>query len=246
MNIILKRLGLDEKETATFLKLLELGPQPVSVIAKHMGTPRSSMYVILERLESLQLIEEFNRSEIKYVKCISPQNLVDVLKTKEKEIQHTMTLLEEKLPELNAIENKLAVTPSVKFYEGKKAVMLMYENVLKEDWFYAFLNPKSVKEMMPEYHYKIPETLKARNGKAKELLIDCEDAMEYKEKYSSKSHQIKILPKNVDFSSDTLICKNKIYMVSYGEKQVSAIEISNESLAYTQKIIFEQLWSSIA
>ena len=63
-------LGLSSKETQTFLKLLELGAQPVSVIAKHVGVPRSTMYFILERLRVIGLVEEFERSGIRYAKSV--------------------------------------------------------------------------------------------------------------------------------------------------------------------------------
>lgn len=31
-------------------------------------------------------------------------------------------------------------------------------------------------------------------------------------------------------------------MISYGEKEVSATEIYNQSLAQTQQVIFEEIW----
>ena len=50
---------------------------------------------------------------------------------------------------------------------------------------------------MPEYHFKIPEELKRLGGKAKELLVNCDEAKEYKNKFESDLHQIKILPEDV-------------------------------------------------
>lgn len=245
MKSLLKKLGTNEKEAQTFLKLLELGAQPVSVIAKQMGIPRSSMYSIIDRLKSLNLVEEFERTGIKYVKCIPVNNLIDILKSQEKNIQHTLEILEEKLPELKSLENRLSITPTVKFHEGKEAVAQMYEEILKEKEFYAAFNPKVVLEILPEYHYKIPEGLKQTEGKAKELVIDCKEGREYKKKFNSKNHQIKILPKGTIFDSDTIICKNKIYMTGYGEGQVSGTEIHNTALAQSQRALFELLWKTI-
>jgi sugar-specific transcriptional regulator TrmB len=242
MKILFKHLGLNEKEMNTFLTMLEYGAQPVSVIAKHVGLPRSSMYLILEKLKKLGFVEEFERADIKYVKCIPVKNIADVLRTKERRVHQTLEELEEKLPELETLENKLSITPKVKFFEGKKAVMKMYENVLKEKRFYAFFHPHFVKKIMPEYHFKIPEMLRKNKGKAMELLVSCPEAVEYQKRFHSFSHKIKVLPKAVVFASDTIICSNKIYLISYGEKEVSATEIINASLAKTQRVLFEQLW----
>jgi len=34
-------------------------------------------------------------------------------------------------------------------------------------------------------------------------------------------------------------------MISYGEKDVSAVEIINSSLAETQRVMFEEMWRSM-
>ena len=245
IKTLLKKLGTNEKEAQTFIKLLELGAQPISVIAKQMSTPRSSMYLIIDRLKDLNLIEEFERAGIKYVKCIPVSNIADILKSKEKNIQQTLEILEEKLPEFESLENRLSITPTIKFHEGKEAVAQMYEEILKEKEFYAAFNPKLVLEILPEYHYKIPEGLKQTGGKAKELVTDCKEGREYKEKYTSKNHKIKVLPKGTNFDSDTVICKNKIYMTGYGKGQVSGTEIHNTALAQSQRALFELIWEGI-
>ncbi|MFH0820269.1 MAG: helix-turn-helix domain-containing protein [Candidatus Peregrinibacteria bacterium] len=245
MKSLFTKLGLNEKETETFLKLLELGAQPVSVIAKHVGVPRPTMYLILDSLKHAQLVEEFERAGIKYFKAIPAKEIAGVLKSREREIEQTLSILQESLPELEALENKLSITPRVKFFEGKQAIMKMYESMLREKTFCAVFNPQRVKRMMPEYHFKIPETIRSEKLKVKELLVAGSDAEEYQNLFQSKNHQIKILPKTVNFESDTIICPEKIYMISYGEKDQSAIEIWNKSLAETQKILFEQLWGNI-
>ena len=111
--------------------------------------------------------------------------------------------------------------------------------------FFAFFNPKHVFRVMPEYYWKIPETLKHNKGKAKELLVSGSEAIEYRDKFNSKRHQIKIAPTHMAFDCDTIICKNKIYMIAYGKTQVSGIEILNTELAQSQQTMFEKVWSSI-
>lgn len=242
MKQLFRKFGLDDKEIQTFLKLLELGAQPVSVIARHVGVPRSSMYLILDRLKETQLIEEFERAGIKYVKAIPVKSIADVLHAKEAQIHQMEELLEDKLPELEALENKLSITPHVKFFEGKDAVMKMYEAVLGEKEFVAFFNPKLVKSTLPQYLDKIPQAIKEEKAKVRELLVECKEAHEYQDQYQSKNHQIKILPKGMRFDSDTIITPDRIFMISYGEDNVSAVEIFNKSLAETQRALFDQLW----
>ncbi|MBI4994876.1 helix-turn-helix domain-containing protein [Candidatus Peregrinibacteria bacterium] len=245
MKNLFQSIGADEKETKAFLKMLELGAQPISVIARYIGVPRSTMYSVLERLKKLGLIEQFEKSGILYAKCIPVSDIAGVLKTQERQIEQSLLILEENLPQLTVLENRLSITPQIKFFEGKNQTMKVYEKVLKEKEFLAVFNPKIVKRMMPEYIYKVAEVLRQNNGKAKELLVNCKEAHEYQKRFLSKNHQIKILPERIRFDSDTIICADRIYMISYGANQVCATEIINPHLAQTQRALFEFIWDII-
>lgn len=238
-------LGMSEKESSVFLKMLELGSQPVSVIARHLHMPRSSAYAVLDRLRELSLIEEFSRHGLKYVKCISVDNIADLLEGEKHRYESALENLQAHLPKLRSLESRLSITPKVKFFEGKNAVKKMYEDVLKEKEFYAFFNPESVEQNMPEYLFKIPEMLKANNGKAKEILVQCDIARTYQKKFHSSVHQIKLLPKKSIFYADWIIGLSTIYLISYGESSVSGTEVESKALAHTQRVIFEELWSRI-
>src|SRR3989338_4232289 len=225
MKALFQNLGLTHKEQEVFIKMLPLGAQPASVIAKHVDVPRTSAYVVLERLKQLNLVEEFTRNGISYFKCIPVADIADLLKAQSRKIRQTLIVFKETLPGLMKLENKLSITPTVKFFEGKKAVMKLYEDVLKENEFCAFFNPKLVKKIMPEYYYKVAQTIQARGGKAREMILACPEAVEYQELFNSSRHQIKILPARAVFSSDTIITESKIYMISYGEREVCGTEI---------------------
>lgn len=242
MQDIFSQFHLDEKETNAFLELVKLGASPVSVWAKHAGINRSSMYVILDRLMSAGLVTIFTHRGIMHAQPVAVSKLPSLLEEKQKEIEDAKTILSAGLPELLALEKTNAIMPTIKFFEGKHRVEAMYEEVLQERSFKAFFHPGRVKASMPEYFHKIPEAIKANGGRAKELLVRCKEAEEYKKLYASPRHTISILPEGVTFSSDTIITKQKIYLVGYGRDAVVATEIWNEELARTQSILFDQLW----
>ena len=242
MKELFKNLGLDGERMQTFLKLLELGAQPASVIARYVGVPRTTMYSILDELKKLGFVEEFERSGIKYYKCIPIENLQDILEARANKVAYTMELLNKELPDLLMKENKLSVTPKVKFYEGKDAVMKMYEDVLKEKGFYAFFNPQVDNPIMKIYFDKIENAIRKRKLCVKEFVVRGSKGNLYLKKYSTGCHKIKLLPKGVKFDADNIICEDKIYMVSYGDVEVSGVEIFSRSLAFAHRVMFEQLW----
>lgn len=95
---------------------------------------------------------------------------------------------------------------------------------------------------MQAYYHKIPLTIRSNGETAKELLVNCKDAEEYKKLYVSDRHKIAILPKRVTFSSDTIITKDKIFLVGYGQDTIVGTEIWNAELAQTQLTLFGLLW----
>ncbi|RJP45781.1 MAG: hypothetical protein C4584_02885 [Armatimonadetes bacterium] len=84
--------------------------------------------------------------------------------------------------------------------------------------------------------------IRNNNGTAKELLVNCKDALEYKKLYASNRHKIVILPRESTFYSDTIITRDKIFLVGYGKDTIVGTEIWNEELAQTQSTFFELLW----
>lgn len=243
MNELFARFGLDPKETTAFLELVQLGAKPVSLWARHTGINRSSMYVVLERLVKHGLVTTFIYKGVKYAQAIPAAELPVVLNDREELLANTRALLQKSLPELQKLEKTHGITPEVRFYEGVHRVEAMYEEVLKETSFKAFFHPGRVKKIMPEYFHKIPRTLRERGGRAQELLIRCPEAREYLKAYRTDRHQIALLPKDVTFSSDTIITKQKIYLVGYGPEAIVGTEIWNEELAQTQAVIFDLVWA---
>lgn len=239
------RLGLSQKEMDVFLQLLELGAKPVSVLAKHLGMPRSSTYLVLDKLKKLNLVDEFERMGVKYVKCIPARNLDDVLKSREREIEHTRYMLAERMPELEALESKLSITPKVRFIEGADAVLHMYGEIFKHESFCAFFDPSSVKRIEDRSHYQMPKYIGQTGGMARELAVHSADAFEYKELFENENHHIKILPQHMHFTSDFIITKDVLYLIAYGEMQVSATEMWSPSLVNTAQVMFDSIWEIV-
>ena len=105
MNKLLLKLGANHKESETYLALLELGPQPISSIARRIGVPRSTMYTIIDSLKKLRLIDKFVRAKVTYVKAISAKDIQNVIRIHENELKQVQGLYNESLHQLETIEN---------------------------------------------------------------------------------------------------------------------------------------------
>ncbi|MEK9159671.1 MAG: hypothetical protein AAB383_02985 [Patescibacteria group bacterium] len=174
------------------------------------------------------------------------ESIQDLIHAKERRIKQIKGLYEDKLPELQKLEHRLSITPKIKHFEGKEAVMRIYEEVLKAKSFDAIFNPQVVKQHMLEYHYAIPMLADQKTVHLRELLVAGTEAREYKAKFERPNHEIRILPEGVEINADTIITDNEIYMVGYSEKEVSATEIRNPILAQAQKVLFEGWWGRLS
>jgi len=242
MQQILQKLGLSAKEARAFLELVKLGASPISTWAKNTGINRSSMYVLLDRLKSQKLIATFTHQGVLHAQAVPMAELPALVADQQEELNTTRELLLKHLPDLQLLEKTHGLTPKVTFYEGETRIESMYKHVLSEKSFKSFFHPGRIKTYMSEYFYKIPEAIKTNGGKARELLVSCPEALEYHNLYNSKNHEIVILPPSINFSSDTIITDEKIFMVGYNDKAIVGTEIWNRELAHTQTSIFDLVW----
>lgn len=70
---ILQNIGLTEKEAKVYLACLELGPQPVSEIAKKARINRVTAYDILEKLLKKGLVNFVTKEKIKFFNATDPR-----------------------------------------------------------------------------------------------------------------------------------------------------------------------------
>lgn len=244
MQKLLQLFGADAKETGAFLKLLELGAQPIGVLSQQLRWPRSTTYLRMERLKKLGLVEEFEHRGIRYVKCTAPEALKELISRRERKLERLREMFQEELPKLQAMEGRRSITPKIRHFEGKEAVRGLYEHVLHGRSFDAIFNPEAVKKGVPEYHYLIPTVAENKNVHLRELLMASREATFYKKKFISPNHEIKILPRSFHFSSDTIITQDTIYMIAYDNNEMSGLEIRNPILAKTQRLMFEAMWNT--
>ena len=128
----LKGIGLSDAETAVYMALLSLGPQPASVAAKKSGLKRAHTYNVLEDLIRSGIVQEFTKSGIKYFTCLPPQVLVTILEQREQELDARKKKLLEVLPDLEHIRNPAILQPKVRFFSGIDGIKQIYEDTIRE------------------------------------------------------------------------------------------------------------------
>lgn len=238
---LLKRAGLDEKETEVYLALLSMKAGRVSVIARAAKQSRSHTYLVLQSLESKGLVSHVEQGKVLQFVAEPPHRLVHYAKNREQEWKETQTLLEGALPLLKTITPEYVGTPRVTTLHGLDGMKQVYRDVLLQNGFCAFFNAEM---MLNTFGSNVVPMLfgKQERLRGRELFVDNAGAKRYiAEIPQHEEYEIRLLPKNMQFMSEMVIFEETIALFAYDD-ELTIVKIENKNFADTFRMIFESLW----
>jgi sugar-specific transcriptional regulator TrmB len=235
MEEALKTLNLSNNESKIYLELLKMGTSKVNEIAKRLNLPRTTVYNILDSLISKGFVSYVIKSGIKYFESTDPQRLL--LKEEEK-----LNKLKSIIPELEKIKQTIGEKPMVEIYEGVEGMKSIIEQVLrmpKGNTLYAYNNADLYKYL----GYYFPNYVKRRRKKgiyAKVIVERCKESKKYRKKGEKILLKMRFYPKR--FDSNVFIFENKVALLTFSKEILMGVLIENESIANTQREVFNILW----
>lgn len=236
----LQNNGLTDKESVVYLAILQTGATTALKLARLSGINRSTVYTILEslRLKGLVRIELVGLKQLFAPE--PPAVLARVSAAHQEELSASLN-------ELSALYNMRGDESVVKYYEGLNAVKSVYEQVLAEikphDDYLVVTDIDQWLALDEKYFRKFVERrAKKISLQTKLLLRDSESAQKFKQFERNYNEQIKILPKDMVFSTNLIITPNKL-VIHQLVPPVSAIVIENKQAIQLQKELFMTLWT---
>ncbi len=127
---ILKKLGLNEKETAVYLSLLEHGSVSVRNLATLADLNRGTTYDILKKLQEAGLVSYFHKNTKQHFVAEDPDKILKLLVNRSEELKKTEEKIKDLIPELKSLQEKGGDKPVTKFYEGKRGVKFILDDIL--------------------------------------------------------------------------------------------------------------------
>ncbi len=237
-NEILKRLGLTEYESQTYITLLEKGVSGISKISRETGINRPAIYRTIPSLLKRGVISEVVKKKQKMYSAESPEKLEAIVENLHKEFTEA---LPELLQDFKGVGNK----PVVKYLTGKHGISFIFEDLVrtlkKGDIFYRYSAPRDLgmaEKYLPGNYRKI------RDEKQLERFVITGPAIAQQKK-SRLERGLKVLPKIEDgeFNITQIIYGNKVAMINYESE--SAVLIEDRLIANFQKMIFKSLYSKL-
>ncbi|MBI5529888.1 MAG: TrmB family transcriptional regulator [Candidatus Doudnabacteria bacterium] len=245
--IILKTFGLNEKEIAVYLALIELGPSPVRLVSAKAKVNRGTAYDILKSLQSQGLVSFYDTKSHQNFVAEPPEKLISALEDKQEDLIFLKKQIQKDLPALQSLFEKQGGKPAVKLYEGNKGIRNILEDVLQsmakesQKEYYIFSSAelrKNVYLAMPDFSKKrIKAGIKVKTIALGEggQLVGMDERKWLKQSGTGKLK-----------ATYEIIYAGKVAHISLdnAENPVGVV-IQNEEIYQTQKMIFEFSWGKL-
>lgn len=231
-------LGLNDKQTAVYIALLQLGKGSAYSIADKSGLKRPTAYVILDELIKKGLVERIPRARKQQYRAISPEQAFSAL-------EERVALAKEKLPELLAMTKGSNTKVSAVYFEGLKGIKQVMEYKQKENkgkeivGFYA--TSQDLPKELTEYFVQWNEKSRKLGITMRGIVPDHESLTTFRNSDEKSGRNMKVMPYE-EFSSEVAIDVSGDVVRIQDYKNLQGVAIENADVAKTMREIFEMVW----
>lgn len=243
-----EKFQLSDNEITIYLRLLELQNATVLQLAKSTEINRITVHGYINNLIDKGLVSQSISKSRRILIPESPERFKSILEQKKSEIFE----MEKELPSILNSLNGFIPRPteskdvSFKFYESKKSVHLIYEDVLKSDEIRAYVNTVEIVNIFPE-NIDLFTSAHRKNKKMQiwEILNTFNRMEDYVGGMDKNRYHYKFAPTNINIPTlDYLIYNGKVAIINIKEDPYGLV-IENKDYHDNAKSIFDFIWQVI-
>lgn len=233
---VLRHSGLDDKETATYLALLELGETTVMVVAKKAGIKRPTAYLVLDSLEKKGFVSRIVKGNKVFFTPQHPKKIVTEAELRLEELRQTVPQLEE----LIARSEK---KPRVMIYEGRPTIDRAYDDAFIQKGEIVFIsNIELTQKVGPQSFAKLDYKGASPDWSMREVVDGNPHSLAYARRVQGPYRQIRVMPPQfAPFATDVAVFGNFVTITSV-KKEIFTVKIESEEIAQAFRALFEAMW----
>lgn len=226
---VLIEQGFVEREAKIYLLLIKEGDLPALQIARKIKIDRTTVYDILEKLQTKGLISVYTENNTKKFHSLEPDKLLTYFKEK-------YYSLEKIIPDLKKISRDNDGVVKCELFSGKDGLKTVLKDLISSKDDYKVINIKKEFEDILGY-FNDQGVLRLDEFKAKEIAI-VEKESDFKK---LKNGEYRYLDKKLISPITTLIYKDSVVFFIWTDPYF-AVRIQNKSLIKAQEEYFDLLW----
>lgn len=235
---LISTFGLKEKEAMVYLACLKLGQATVGAISEEADIQRTFVYDLLHELGEKGLVSTV---EIRGKKTFSALSIERFKELQEKKLAR----LENALPELKALQTLVGDRPKVRFFEGKEGIFAAQQETLempRGSEILAYANAEGLYQHDPDFALDYIRQRVKQGIKSRALAANTPETRKYVEQDQKHLRTTRLVPADrFPFTNEINIWGNKVSIMSM-QGELLAVVIESESVAQTQRSIFELAW----
>lgn len=234
----LRDLGLEPKEIAVYLALLELGEATILQISNKANVKRPTAYLVLGVLEEKGLVSRVLKGRKTLYSPQHPQKLITEAELRLKELTEIM-------PQLESVFHKKGGKARVMIYEGKEQLDRAYDEMFVTKGEVMYMSTITLSfEAFPRTFKKIEYVIWGPDFRARELVDESEEGRKYAERVRGPYRQVKFIPKEMlPFDIDIGIFGNKV-LITQAKKEYFTVVIESDEISRAFRTIFEVMWKA--
>ena len=254
INILLKQLDFNDKETTVYLAILKQGKILPTDLAKQTGINRSTVYSISKELLQKGLITEELGSSKRYLVALPPSELQELVKADKQVLRDKQAKVNSAIQALQELSIKSEYhPPKITFIEEQQIKRFLCKNAQK--WVDSTMEHDGVwwgfqDHQFVEHHHEWIDWfwknwMKNRRGRMLHvrLLSNRSDIETDMGKKHYTYRQIRFW-KHDQFTSTIWICGDYLIMLNNQEKPFHLLEIRDKQLAQNLRFMFRGMWGS--
>jgi sugar-specific transcriptional regulator TrmB len=242
---ILQQIGLNDRESAVYMRLLASGGLTIRQVQDKAGLDRKHALVALKSLERQGLATAFKRHKKEMFQAADPESLAVTLSRREQMLATTRRQLAELMPEIRAVYAEGGNRTAVRHYQGSKGVALVLKEVLQtvaqlpDRTYHAYSSGLLREHLYKEY----PKFTRDRiNRKVAVEVIAAGPGGE-----AQPLSERRWLEGSQANSAYTIIFGPKVafFTLDSDSQEPQATVIDDGNLADAQRLIFRSLWGKL-
>ena len=246
---LLKKLGFAEKEIQIYLTVLSQGKITPANLAKITGINRSTVYSIAKELLNKGVIIGDIAGPKTHLIALPPEDLKNLVKKDEREIQNKKTLIEQTIVELQNLskETKYSI-PKITFIYEDELEDFLYKQapewnksiMAKDKTWWGFQDPTFVHYFQKWIDWYWTESVPT-DTTLKLLTNDSEQEKQMLERGYEK-RLMKFWDKGAGFSATTWVTGDYLIMIVTNKKPFYLVQIHDATLAHNMREMFKGIF----
>lgn len=249
MENLFRQLGFNDNEREVYLAVFTAGKISPHQIAQKTGINRTTVYSIAKKLSKTGIIIQDLGQKVSYLVAAPPEKLISLFEKEEKKLKEKKKTAQTLIRELSCLQSeKHYSVPRIRFIEESYLESYLYEAYPRWASTLPQNDPvwRGFQDDTFTHHYKKwidwTWTHHANERVHVEFFLNKTEI----ERLLLKKHparRMKVLPKNVSFSSSFWVTGEYLIMAQTQVRPHYLVEIHDPILAHNQQALFRGLWS---